>query len=1096
MTVLSRAFFLLTSFALSVSSSLAVPKGLSPALIQRCAPCHGPDLNGVGGVFPSLMTSELVKSGNREGVIKFITHGSPPDSKSLVKMPAKGGHLDLGDEEIDDIAKQVIELAKGYVEKKPSKVVSDGGYFKDRYGPVVSTAIETAPVVAWPPAEDASDRLKRLYLREKKLLAKVREMGGNEFTNIGLEDLSNLKTMDLSRPSDPIKGTSENSPKNERPLLAIDDQPATKYLNFDGAGSGLEIKVQNTIVNGITITSANDAPERDPKSFVLSGSNDGKSFVEIASGSIPVSRGRGKLKTMRFPNGKSFANYRVVFPELVGDGKIPVQIAEFELLPKLEGSPIDNLSKEATKLLGQIDEVRQKVRYIVSRAHLVPLGEDRRAGMVFDSETMSYSLGWTNDQSLKASGMPFAGAHGAAAVVKESYNLFRTGLLPGWAKAKEMIKKDPRRQPYKSFPRMGALPKGWAHFKGHYVHDGKAIFSYSVGDGKVLDMPGIIKQKGLTALTRTIHVENPSASVMLLAENDDSQIEKTDQTFTVSLEGRACNFSLVHSSKGGKLYIWENLLLCEVPKGNSHFKVAMWAGDPAYQPAVRSAAGKAEDLSKLTDGGSAQWGEPITVESELSDNQTDAYVVDKIGVPFNNPHEPKMRIGAFDFFKDGKTAAVCTWDGDVWIVSNIDEQLNKVSWKRFATGLHEPLGLKIVNEKIYTVGDNQITRFHDFNGDGEADFLENFNNDWENTEGFHAFCFDLHTDPEGNLYFAMGCPVRAGGRGFERMGKQHGSVIKVSSDGKEMSIYASGFRAPNGIGVGPNGEVTTGDNEGSFVPSAPLHWVKPGSFNGVVDSYHGTRKLKSSPIAGYEIEYKDWKKYKANEREGFQHDPSEAPKPLVWMSKKRGIDNSGGGQAWVTSSKWGPLKDQLLHLSYGQSKMYVVLKEEKHGQMQGGVARIPVELSSSAMRARMNPKDGQLYVSGLKGWQTNAKGNGGLDRIRYTGKPVHLPKSIQVKKGRIEISFYEALDPNAANSLSQFKFGAWNLKWSFNYGSPEIPVQELELKKVELLEDGKTIALYIPNLKPVHMAQIDYDIKSAKGEEIKGRIDHTIHVVE
>jgi hypothetical protein len=80
---------------------------------------------------------------------------------------------------------------------------------------------------------------------------------------------------------------------------------------------------------------------------------------------------------MRFPNGKEFSSYRVVFPELVGDGKIPMQIAEFELLPKLEGSPIDDLSKEATKLLGQIDEVTQKVRYIVSRAHLVPLGEDR-----------------------------------------------------------------------------------------------------------------------------------------------------------------------------------------------------------------------------------------------------------------------------------------------------------------------------------------------------------------------------------------------------------------------------------------------------------------------------------------------------------------------------------------------------------------------------------------------------------------------------------------------------------------------------------------------------------------------------------------------
>ena len=119
-----------------------------------------------------------------------------------------------------------------------------------------------------------------------------------------------------------------------------------------------------------------------------------------------------------------------------------------------------------------------------------------------------------------------------------------------------------------------------------------------------------------------------------------------------------------------------------------------------------------------------------------------------------------------------------------------------------------------------------------------------------------------------------------------------------------------------------------------------------------------------------------------------------------------------------------------------------------------------------------------------------------MDRIRYTGKPVHLPKSIRVKKDVVEIGFYEALDPNAVNSLSQFKFGAWNLKWSFNYGSPEIPVKDLELKKVELTGRWeRPLPFIFQILKPVHMAQIDYDIKSAKGEEIKGRIDHTIHVV-
>ena len=101
----------------------------------------------------------------------------------------------------------------------------------------------------------------------------------------------------------------------------------------------------------------------------------------------------------------------------------------------------------------------------------------------------------------------------------------------------------------------------------------------------------LLSKKGLTALTRTVQVENPKSSLMLLAENDDSQIEKTDQTFTVSLEGRACNFSLVDFERREIIRLGK-LLLCEVPKGNSHFKIAMWAGDPAYQPAVQSACRK------------------------------------------------------------------------------------------------------------------------------------------------------------------------------------------------------------------------------------------------------------------------------------------------------------------------------------------------------------------------------------------------------------------------------------------------------------------------------------------------------------------------
>ena len=39
------------------------------------------------------------------------------------------------------------------------------------------------------------------------------------------------------------------------------------------------------------------------------------------------------------------------------------------------------------------------------------------------------------------------------------------------------------------------------------------------------------------------------------------------------------------------------------------------------------------------------------------------------------------------------------------------------------------------------------------------------------------------------------------------------------------------------------------DNEGTFVPTAPLHWVKPGQFR-VVDAHEHKHKLKTTSVEG------------------------------------------------------------------------------------------------------------------------------------------------------------------------------------------------------------------------------------------------------
>ena len=178
-----------------------------------------------------------------------------------------------------------------------------------------------------------------------------------------------------------------------------------------------------------------------------------------------------------------------------------------------------------------------------------------------------------------------------------------------------------------------------------------------------------------------------------------------------------------------------------------------------------------------------------------------------------------MRFGGFDFFSDGR-AAVCTWSGDVWIVSGIDDKLAKADLEALRHRPVPALGLKIVDDKVYVLGRDQITRLHDLNGDGEADFYECFNNDAMITTNFHEFTFDLQTDPEGNFYFIKGGPVRPGGSGWDKITPHHGCIFKVSKDGTKLEVVARGFRAPNGMGVGPNGEITAATTKAPGRPPA------------------------------------------------------------------------------------------------------------------------------------------------------------------------------------------------------------------------------------------------------------------------------------
>jgi hypothetical protein len=711
----------------------------------------------------------------------------------------------------------------------------------------------------------------------------------------------------------------------------------------------------------------------------------------------------------------------------------------------------------------------------------VQLGQ-KAGGMLFDTDLCRMSGGWTGGH-VKYKGVVFDGGHGPNPAPAESAAMFfQINPGPGWSKGDDFA--DPRKLPTgpgaAKVP-FGPLPREWAKYRGLYLHGDHVVLTYTVGIAGVMEMPGLEKVGETDLVTRTFNIVAGGAGASVVLADG---LESTPATLGDGV-GVAANDSanpnsrvvvaVVGAPEGAELKTLGARLFLKLPKlaQGMKFKVAYARGESAAMATLADSVKKAaapEDTAKYKTGGPAHWPETVKTQGTLGADDA-PYTVDTLTLPVENPYKAWIRPGGLDFFKDGKRAALSTWSGDVWIVSGLDATLAHLEWRRYATGLFQALGLKIVDEKIYVLGRDQITRLHDLNGDGEADWYECFNNDVQVTPGFHEFTFDLQTDPQGNFYFAKGGPVNPGGRGWGPLSDHNGCLFKVSKDGTKFEVFATGLRAPNGIGVGPNGEVTSGDNQGTWVPACFVHFVKQGEFIGVSDLAHRTET------------------------------PTDYSRHLCFLPMD--TDNSGGGQTWVTSDKWGPLKGTLLHTSYGKGTLLGMVWEKVGDVAQGGAWKFPLKFDSGIMRPRFNPADGQLYLVGLKGWQTSGAKDGAFQRVRYTGKKVTVPNKLNVTAKGIRIGFTGPLDTAAAGDSQNYAVEQWNYQWTSAYGSPEFKVSDpkqkghdpVAIKSVKVEPNQSEVFLEIEGLQPVMQMSIKLNLKAADGSAVPDRIANTINVV-
>jgi len=164
--------------------------------------------------------------------------------------------------------------------------------------------------------------------------------------------------LDITAPGDTVLGVPNDNdwPAAESPPLAIDDNTATKYLHFKGftqpTGFQVTPSASQTIVVGVTFTTANDAVERDPVGFELYGSNVSINgpYTLIASGDIvdfsqttAWPRFTMNETPILFDNDVAYDHYQVLFTAVRNPGSAnSMQISEVELL----GTSLISLSPE------------------------------------------------------------------------------------------------------------------------------------------------------------------------------------------------------------------------------------------------------------------------------------------------------------------------------------------------------------------------------------------------------------------------------------------------------------------------------------------------------------------------------------------------------------------------------------------------------------------------------------------------------------------------------------------------------------------------------------------------------------------------------
>ena len=470
------------------------------------------------------------------------------------------------------------------------------------------------------------------------------------------------------------------------------------------------------------------------------------------------------------------------------------------------------------------------------------------------------------------------------------------------------------------------------------------------------------------------------------------------------------------------------------------------------------------------------------IYAQESPKEEDFFKINKL----RSPEGTLLEVGGLCTMPDGNLA-IATRRGDVYIVENPTSP--KPYFRKFASGLHELLGIAYKNGSLYVAQRGELTRLQDANMDGKADIFETIYA-WPLSGNYHEYSYGPKIAPDGSFYVTLNLgfgDVWWSGTSFVPW---RGWALHIFEDGR-MEPWATGLRSPCGISM-IDGELFYTDNQGDWMGSGSIMPVKKGAFlgnpGGLVWTNMPNSPLKLTQEAIFSkvnprIEFsEDGRRAKPEniEKESFKtladikKEVPELQMPAVWLPHGvLGISNSEIVK--IPKGVFGPFEEQLLVGDQGQSKISRVFMEKVKGELQGCAWDFRSGSQSGVLRMSW-ANDGSLFVGETnRGWGSAGEANEGMQRLYWNSFMPFEMKTVKAMPDGFEIEFTKPIDKKKASNLSSYLVESFNYKYTPVYGSPPVNLKKCPVKGVKVSEDGLTVRIIVGDLRQYYIHKISLD---------------------